>query len=184
MQSVLVSVVAYFFLIGKYGLRVGDRVQIGNVTGEVIDLGLVRMHLMELSGQGPGSGLQESRQVEMIGPEADACLAQGRPGVLVEAADLVEHLGALEHAESLADLEGDAAADAFDALALFEIGEGAEQLLHMLGDPEVEPALNHVERGPGELLVRQHAHPRLKHMLSAGELADRLAEPADRPVVR
>jgi small-conductance mechanosensitive channel len=54
MQSVLVSLVGYFFLIGKYGIRVGDRVQIGNVTGEVIELGLVRMHLMELSsGQGP-----------------------------------------------------------------------------------------------------------------------------------
>ena len=53
MQSVLVSLVGYFFLIGKYGVRVGDRVQIGNVTGEVIDLGLVRMHLMELSPQGP-----------------------------------------------------------------------------------------------------------------------------------
>lgn len=52
MQSVLVSVVGYFFLIGKYGVRVGDRVQIGPVTGEVIDLGLVRMHLMELSGRG------------------------------------------------------------------------------------------------------------------------------------
>jgi small-conductance mechanosensitive channel len=52
MQSVLVSVVGYFFLIGKYGIRVGDRVQVGNVTGEVIDLGLVRVHLMELSGQG------------------------------------------------------------------------------------------------------------------------------------
>jgi small-conductance mechanosensitive channel len=55
MQSVLVSVVGYFFLIGKYGVRVGDRVQIGNVTGEVIDLGLVRLHLMELSGQGSPS---------------------------------------------------------------------------------------------------------------------------------
>lgn len=53
MQSVLVSIVGYFFLIGKYGVRVGDRVQIGNVSGEVIDLGLVRMHLMELSPQGP-----------------------------------------------------------------------------------------------------------------------------------
>lgn len=52
MQNVIVSVVGYFFLIGKYGIRVGDRVQVGNVTGEVIDLGLVRMHLMELSGQG------------------------------------------------------------------------------------------------------------------------------------
>jgi small-conductance mechanosensitive channel len=53
MQSVLVSVVGYFFLIGKYGIRVGDRIQIGAVVGEVIDLGLVRMHLMELNTQGP-----------------------------------------------------------------------------------------------------------------------------------
>jgi len=52
MQSVLVSIVGYFFLIGKYGIRVGDRIQIGTVTGEVIDLGLVRMHLMELNAQG------------------------------------------------------------------------------------------------------------------------------------
>ena len=51
MQSVLVSIVGYFFLIGRYGVRVGDRVQIGNVSGEVIEMGLVRMHLMELSGQ-------------------------------------------------------------------------------------------------------------------------------------
>jgi small-conductance mechanosensitive channel len=53
MQSVLVSVVGYFILIGKYGLRVGDRVQIGGVTGEVIDLGLIRMHLLELTSQEP-----------------------------------------------------------------------------------------------------------------------------------
>ena len=53
MQSVLVSVVGYFFLIGKYGIRVGDCIQIGAVVGEVIDIGLVRMHLMELNQQGP-----------------------------------------------------------------------------------------------------------------------------------
>jgi small-conductance mechanosensitive channel len=53
MQSVLVSIVGYFFLIGKHGIRVGDRVQIGNVVGEVMDLGLVRMHLMEYHGEGP-----------------------------------------------------------------------------------------------------------------------------------
>ncbi len=49
MQSVLVSIVGYFFLVGKYGLRIGDRVQIGGVIGDVIDLGLVRLHLMEVS---------------------------------------------------------------------------------------------------------------------------------------
>ena len=52
MQSILVSVVGYFFLIGKYGVRVGDRVQVGSVTGEVIDLGLVRMHVLEMNDHG------------------------------------------------------------------------------------------------------------------------------------
>jgi small-conductance mechanosensitive channel len=55
MQSVLVSIVGYFFLIGKYGLRVGDRVQIGEVNGEIIELGMVRMYLMEFAGQGSAS---------------------------------------------------------------------------------------------------------------------------------
>lgn len=52
LQNVIVSMVAYFFLIGKYGIRVGDRVQISGVTGEVVDIGLVRIHLMELGGHG------------------------------------------------------------------------------------------------------------------------------------
>jgi len=50
LQSVILSIVGYFFLIGKYGIRIGDRVQIGGVTGEVVDVGLVRLHLMELGG--------------------------------------------------------------------------------------------------------------------------------------
>jgi small-conductance mechanosensitive channel len=50
LQNVIVSMVGYFFLIGKFGIRVGDRVQVGTVTGEVVDIGLVRFHLMELSG--------------------------------------------------------------------------------------------------------------------------------------
>lgn len=52
LQSVILSVVAYFFLIGKYGIRVGDRVQVAGITGEVTDVGLVRFHLIELSGSG------------------------------------------------------------------------------------------------------------------------------------
>ena len=48
LQNVILSIAAYFFLIGKYGIRVGDRVQIGEVTGDVVDIGLVRLHLLEL----------------------------------------------------------------------------------------------------------------------------------------
>jgi small-conductance mechanosensitive channel len=50
LQNVILAMVGYFFLIGRFGIRAGDRVQIGDVTGEVIDIGLVRMHLMELRG--------------------------------------------------------------------------------------------------------------------------------------
>lgn len=52
LQNVILSVAGYFYLIGKYGVRVGDRVQISGVTGEVVDIGLVRLHLMELATTG------------------------------------------------------------------------------------------------------------------------------------
>jgi small-conductance mechanosensitive channel len=50
MQSVILSVVAYFFLVGRWGVRVGDRVTVAGVTGEVADIGLFRLYLMELGG--------------------------------------------------------------------------------------------------------------------------------------
>jgi small-conductance mechanosensitive channel len=50
LQTVLLSVAAYFFVIGRYGIRVGDRISISGVTGDVIDIGLVRLYLMELAG--------------------------------------------------------------------------------------------------------------------------------------
>jgi small-conductance mechanosensitive channel len=56
LQNVILSVAAYFFLIGKYGVRAGDRVQIGSVTGDVLDIGLVRMHLLELREGGLPTG--------------------------------------------------------------------------------------------------------------------------------
>ncbi|HKS73118.1 MAG TPA: mechanosensitive ion channel domain-containing protein [Terriglobales bacterium] len=52
LQNVILSVAGYFFLIGKYGIRVGDRVQIAGVTGDVVDIGLVRLHLMEVGDGG------------------------------------------------------------------------------------------------------------------------------------
>jgi small-conductance mechanosensitive channel len=53
MQSVIVSVVAYFFLVGRWGVRVGDRVTVSGVTGDLIDIGLFRLYLMEVAGTGP-----------------------------------------------------------------------------------------------------------------------------------
>jgi len=52
LQAVLLSVAAYFFIIGRYGIRVGDRISVAGITGDVVDIGMVRMYLMELAGTG------------------------------------------------------------------------------------------------------------------------------------
>ncbi len=52
LQTVILSVAAYFFLIGRHGVRVGDRITVSGVTGDVIDVGLVQLYLMELGGAG------------------------------------------------------------------------------------------------------------------------------------
>jgi small-conductance mechanosensitive channel len=56
LSNVIVSIVSYFLLIGKYGIRVGDRVQAGGTSGEVIDVGLVRFHMMEVDKSGTPTG--------------------------------------------------------------------------------------------------------------------------------
>jgi small-conductance mechanosensitive channel len=58
LQTLILSGVAYFFFAGRYGVRVGDRVTVAGVTGEVLETGLFRLHLMELGG---------SRRVEPTG---------------------------------------------------------------------------------------------------------------------
>lgn len=46
------SIAAYFFVVGRYGIRAGDRISIAGVTGDVIDIRLVRLYIMELAGTG------------------------------------------------------------------------------------------------------------------------------------
>lgn len=52
LQTILLSVAAYFFIVGRYGVRVGDRITVANVTGDVIEVGLVRFYMSELTGTG------------------------------------------------------------------------------------------------------------------------------------
>lgn len=54
LQNLIQAVVGYFVLIGKLGVRVGDRIQVAGVNGEVIDIGMLRLHLVEMS-VGPGA---------------------------------------------------------------------------------------------------------------------------------
>jgi small-conductance mechanosensitive channel len=74
LQTVILSVAAYFFLIGRHGVRVGDRITVSNVTGDVIDVGLVRLYLMELGGA--GADLHPTGRVVVV---SNSVLFQGAP---------------------------------------------------------------------------------------------------------
>jgi small-conductance mechanosensitive channel len=52
LQTILLSVAAYFFIIGRFGIKVGDRISIGAVTGDVVEVGIVRFYVMEMAGSG------------------------------------------------------------------------------------------------------------------------------------
>lgn len=47
LQNVILASVGYLLLAGKRGIRVGDRVQISGVTGDVLDMGLLQFQLSE-----------------------------------------------------------------------------------------------------------------------------------------
>ncbi|MGO8787231.1 MAG: mechanosensitive ion channel domain-containing protein [Terriglobia bacterium] len=74
LQTVILSVAAYFFLIGRHGVRVGDRITVSGVTGDVIDVGLVRLYLMELGGA--GSDQHPTGRVVVV---SNSVLFQGAP---------------------------------------------------------------------------------------------------------
>jgi small-conductance mechanosensitive channel len=116
LQAVILSVAAYFFLIGRYGVRVGDRITVvyngsNSVTGDVVEIGLVRFYMVELSGSGidvqptgriavfpnsvlfqtnplykqlPGTEYVWREVVLPLAPEADAEAAEKRLGELVD----------------------------------------------------------------------------------------------------
>jgi Mechanosensitive ion channel len=48
LQSVILSAVGYFVLVGRRGIRIGDRVQISGVTGDVTDIGWLQFQLKEI----------------------------------------------------------------------------------------------------------------------------------------
>lgn len=48
LQSVLVSLVAHFLFYGRYGVRIGDRIHVAGVTGDIQQVGMLRFYVREL----------------------------------------------------------------------------------------------------------------------------------------
>jgi small-conductance mechanosensitive channel len=116
LQTILLSVAAYFFIIGRYGVRVGDRITVAGVTGTVIEVGIARFYMMELVGS--GTELHSTGRVAVF---ANSVLFQtGTP--------LYKQLPGTEYAwhELTAKLKQDADTDAVSN-ALCSIIEGVYQ---------------------------------------------------------
>jgi small-conductance mechanosensitive channel len=48
LQDPIVSLVGWFLIAGKFGISVGDRVEINEVKGDVVDIGLLRIAILEV----------------------------------------------------------------------------------------------------------------------------------------
>ena len=48
LQSVIIAALGYFLLVGRRGIRIGDRVEISGVTGDVTDIGWLQFQLREI----------------------------------------------------------------------------------------------------------------------------------------
>ena len=175
MQSVLVSVVGYFFLIGKYGIRVGDRIQIGTVVGDVIDIGLVRMHLLELNQNGPlGPTGRVVAFANLIVFQASGGLFKQIPGVNLSWHETALTLPAVS---DYAALKNKLLAAANDV-----VGEYREELLRQTKeierstetsstDDSVPQVQMHLSEGRMQALIRYPVH--LKH---EAEIDERISE--------
>ena len=48
LQSVIIAALGYFVLVGRHGIKIGDRVQISGVTGDVTDIGWLQFQIKEI----------------------------------------------------------------------------------------------------------------------------------------
>jgi hypothetical protein len=49
LQNVIVSALGYFMLVGRRGIKLGDRVQISGITGDVTDIGWLQFQIREIN---------------------------------------------------------------------------------------------------------------------------------------
>ena len=48
LQNVMVAALGYFVLVGRRGIRIGDRLEISGFAGDVIDIGWLQFQLREI----------------------------------------------------------------------------------------------------------------------------------------
>jgi small-conductance mechanosensitive channel len=160
LQNVIVSIVGYFFLIGKYGIRVGDRIEVGGSSGEVIDIGLVRFHVMEL-----GAGATPTGRV----------VAYSNSIVFQPTSGLFKHIPGASFAWHEVTLSLPRNAD-FGAIKKNLLG-AVESVLHDYHD-QIESVYHQMEK-TGILMSDRGLQPKLELHLTPGGIDATIRYPVD-----
>jgi small-conductance mechanosensitive channel len=160
LQNVLVSVVGYFFLIGKFGIRVGDRIEVSGISGEVIEIGLVRFHLMEL-----GAGATPTGRV----------VAFSNSVVFQPSSGLFKHIPGASFAWHQITLSVPRDAD-FDAIKKNLLG-AAENVLREYHE-QIEAVYHHMEK-TGIVISDRGLRPKLELHLTPSGIDATIRYPVD-----
>ena len=89
LQSFILSAVGYFVLVGRRGIRIGDRVQISGVSGEVSDIGWLQFQLREIdtrTQQPTGNVVTFSNSIVLASPSTGLSKFNGQSGTPVQVA--------------------------------------------------------------------------------------------------
>jgi small-conductance mechanosensitive channel len=89
LQNVILASLGSLLLVGKRGIRIGDRVQVSGITGEVIDMGMLQFQLREFDvqkGRFTGHVATFSNSLVLVSPATGLLRLSSTPGKAVAAA--------------------------------------------------------------------------------------------------
>jgi small-conductance mechanosensitive channel len=87
-QNVILASLGSLLLVGKRGIRIGDRVQVSGITGEVIDMGMLQFQLREFDvqrGRFTGHVATFSNSLVFVSPATGLLRLSSAPGKAVAA---------------------------------------------------------------------------------------------------
>jgi hypothetical protein len=108
LENVILATLGSLLLVGKRGIRIGDRVQVSGVTGDVIDMGLLQFQLAEFdveNGRYTGHVATFSNSLVFVSPATGLMRFDSAPEKISQA--IASKSGTEPHAEERASVAGD-----------------------------------------------------------------------------
>jgi hypothetical protein len=88
LQNVILASLGYFVLMGKRGIRIGNRIQVSGITGDVINMGMLQFQLREFDvqrGRFTGHVATFSNSLVFVSPATGLLRLSSAPGKAVAA---------------------------------------------------------------------------------------------------